>query len=125
MLKRIEVVEPPYRAPQYMLVSRMIADTGFMPKVSGMSSVTPLGAPSPGSTPTRMPRNTPTIIRRMLYGLTARANPCARSGKFSNMGPPSSVPAEPVFQRALEERCEEHILEEHKEDQWRADGNRD
>src|SRR5512136_584379 len=108
-----------------MLVSRMIADTGFMPKVSGMSSVTPLGAPSPGSTPTRMPRNTPTIIRRMLYGLTARANPLARSGRFSNMGPPSSVPAEPVFQRALEERREKRVLEQQEQDQRSAERNRD
>jgi hypothetical protein len=30
MLNRIEVVEPPNSAPQYMLVSRMIAETGFM-----------------------------------------------------------------------------------------------
>ncbi len=97
-----------------MLVSRMIAETGFMPKVSGMSSVTPLGAPSPGSTPTRMPRNTPTIISMMLYGLTARANPFIRSGRFSNMVPPPSIPAEPVFQRALEERREKHVLEEHE-----------
>ena len=39
-----------------MLDSRMMADTGSMPKVSGSSSDTPLGAPRPGRTPTRMPK---------------------------------------------------------------------
>ena len=62
MLNRIEVVEPPNSAPQYMLVSRMIAETGSIVKVSGISSVTPFGAPRPGSTPTRMPSSTPTTI---------------------------------------------------------------
>ena len=62
MLNRIEVVEPPNSAPQYMLASRMMADTGSIEKVSGISSVTPLGAPSPGSTPTRMPNRTPATI---------------------------------------------------------------
>ena len=62
MLNRMDVVEPPNSAPQYMLASRMIAETGSIVKVSGMSSVTPLGAPRPGSTPTRMPNRTPTTI---------------------------------------------------------------
>ena len=65
MLNRMEVVEPPKRAPQYMLVSRMIADTGSMVKVSGRSKETPFGAPSPGSTPTRMPSKTPAAVSRM------------------------------------------------------------
>jgi hypothetical protein len=59
MLKRIEVVEPPKSAPQYMLASRMIAETGSMANVRGMSKVTPFGAPRPGNTPTRMPNSTP------------------------------------------------------------------
>ena len=62
MLNRIDVTEPPKSAPQYMLDSRMMAETGCMPKVSGSSSDTPFGAPSPGSTPTRMPSSTPTTI---------------------------------------------------------------
>ena len=63
MLNRIEVIEPPNNAPQYMQESRMIADTGDMLKVSGSSSATPFGAPRPGSTPTRMPSSTPITIR--------------------------------------------------------------
>src|SRR5512133_14882 len=108
-----------------MLVSRMIAEPGFMPKVSGISSVTPLGAPSPGSTPTRMPRNTPTIISMMLYGLMAMANPFIRSGRLSNMVPPPSIPAEQVFQRALEERCDKDVFEEHEQNHRSADRDDD
>ena len=62
MLNRMEVVEPPNKAPQYMLVSRMIAEIGSIVKVSGKSSDTPLGAPNPGNTPTRMPSRTPAAI---------------------------------------------------------------
>ncbi len=62
MLNRIEVVEPPNSAPQYMQLSRMMAETGSMAKVSGSSSDTPFGAPRPGSTPTRMPSITPSTI---------------------------------------------------------------
>src|SRR3954453_12275768 len=65
MLNRIEVTEPPNSAPQYIEESRIIADTGCMPKVSGNSSDTPLGAPRPGNTPTRMPSRTPINIRKI------------------------------------------------------------
>ena len=64
-MKRIEVVEPPKSAPQYIEDRRMIAETGVIVKVSGKSRVTPLGAPSPGKTPTRMPSITPPIISAM------------------------------------------------------------
>src|SRR5688572_21737598 len=83
MLNRIDVVEPPNSAPQYMLASRMMADTGSMLNVSGISSVTPLGAPSPGSTPTRIPNSTPASISEMWYGVSATANPCISSVRFS------------------------------------------
>src|SRR5215204_6956622 len=53
MLNRIDVVDPPNSAPQYMLVSRMMAETGSIEKVSGIRMVTPFGAPKPGSTPTK------------------------------------------------------------------------
>ena len=65
MLNRIDVTEPPNNAPQYIDESRMMADTGCIPKVSGSSSDTPLGAPRPGSTPTRMPSSTPITIRKI------------------------------------------------------------
>jgi len=56
-------METPNSAPQYMQESRMIAEVGLMVKVSGSSRATPLGAPRPGSTPTRMPSSTPITIR--------------------------------------------------------------
>ena len=62
MLKRMDVVEPPNSAPQYIDDRTMIPLIGSMLKVSGISSVTPFGAPSPGSTPTRMPSSTPPAI---------------------------------------------------------------
>src|SRR5262249_60455718 len=49
ILNRMEVTEPPNSAPQYMLERSIMAETGAMPKVSGSSSETPFGAPSPGS----------------------------------------------------------------------------
>ena len=39
-----------------------MAETGSIEKVSGSSSVTPFGAPRPGSTPTRMPSSTPPMM---------------------------------------------------------------
>ena len=48
ILNRMDVTEPPNNAPQYIEESRMIADTGCIPKVSGSSSDTPLGAPEAG-----------------------------------------------------------------------------
>jgi len=63
MLKRIEVVDPPNSAPQYIDESTMIPLIGSMLYVSGRSSVTPFGAPRPGSTPTRIPSSTPPTIR--------------------------------------------------------------
>ena len=65
ILNRMDVTEPPNNAPQYIEESRMMADTGCIPKVSGSSSDTPLGAPRPGSTPTRMPSSTPITIRKI------------------------------------------------------------
>jgi hypothetical protein len=43
----------------------MMADTGCIPKVSGSSSDTPLGARGRASTPTRMPSSTPITIRKI------------------------------------------------------------
>ncbi|MNS52303.1 hypothetical protein D3C72_850130 [compost metagenome] len=78
MLNSIEVIEPPNSAPQYMHDNRMIADTGDMVKVSGSNSATPLGAPRPGNTPTRMPSSTPITIRPIWPGVRIRFMPCSR-----------------------------------------------
>src|SRR3954467_15371171 len=96
MLNRIEVVDPPKSAPQYMLVRRMIAETGFMLNVSGISSVTPFGAPSPGRTPTRMPSSTPTIISSTCCKVRATAKPWQSASRLAMV---VSVESEPGFER--------------------------
>src|SRR5687768_15925045 len=83
----MEVTEPPNNAPQYMHESRMIAETGCMPKVSGNSSDTPFGAPRPGSTPTRMPSSTPITIRNIWLPDSAMVKPWRSASRFSNEAP--------------------------------------
>jgi len=88
MLNRIEVVDPPNRAPQYMLVSRMMAETGSIVKVSGNSRETPFGAPSPGNTPTRIPSRTPTAISARWKSEKAIEKPSSKLLKLSNANSP-------------------------------------
>ena len=115
MLKRIDVTEPPKSAPQYMLESRMMAETGVMPNVSGRRSETPFGAPSPGSTPTRMPRRTPTTISTRCCQLSAMVKPCRSASRFSTQAllpplPACGERAEPPLSGArLAERSEARV----------------
>src|SRR5690606_20678509 len=64
ILNRMDVVDPPNSAPQYMQDNKIIAEMGSIVNVSGKSRETPLGAPNPGRTPTRIPSVTPSIINR-------------------------------------------------------------
>src|SRR5690606_9530221 len=64
ILNRMDVVDPPNNAPQYMQESRIIAEIGSSENVSRKSRETPLGAPNPGRTPTRIPSVTPSIISK-------------------------------------------------------------
>src|SRR4051795_5316936 len=123
MLNRIEVTEPPNSAPQYMLDSRMIAETGCMPKVSGNNSETPFGAPSPGSTPTRMPSSTPITISARCGTVTAMVKPCRSSSRFS-ISRTRSV-AERRGKRAMRQRYLEQALEDDVECHRRHDGDRE
>src|SRR6266702_2767480 len=108
MLNRIEVTDPPNSAPQYMLESRMMAETGCMPKVNGSSNDTPFGAPSPGSTPTRMPSSTPTTISARCGTVTAMVKPCRSSPRLS-IG--LSSEAKRGGERAMRQAHLEHALE--------------
>ena len=81
MLKRMEVMAPPKSAPQYRLVSRMMADVGGMVKVSGRRIATPLAPPSPGSTPITVPSAMPTTATIRLYGCSATWKPSRRFSK--------------------------------------------
>src|SRR5437868_11653334 len=60
-----------------------IAEVGSIVKVSGSRIATPLGPPSPGSTPTKMPSTSPTIIRTSVFHVSRTAKPCSSSPKAS------------------------------------------
>src|ERR1700687_2747616 len=60
-----------------------IADVGSMVKVSGSRIATPLGPPSPGSTPTKMPSTSPTIISASVFHVIRTAKPCINKPKAS------------------------------------------
>lgn len=52
-----------------------IAEVGSIVKVSGNRIATPLGPPSPGSTPTKMPSTSPTIISMSVFHVSRTAKP--------------------------------------------------
>src|SRR5437763_8065250 len=121
MLNRMEVTEPPNSAPQYMLERRMTAETGAIPNVKGRSSETPFGAPSPGRTPTRMPKSTPMSISPRCGSVTAMVKPCRRSSRFSM----ARSEAEHVRKGAVRQRHLEHALEYQIERERRRNRDRD
>ncbi len=55
----MEVVEPPYIAPEYIEASMMSALTGFMLSTMGSSIASAPAGPIPGRTPMMVPRNAP------------------------------------------------------------------
>src|SRR5882672_9022542 len=71
----------------------MIAPAGFMLKVSGSSIAMVAGGPRPGSTPTTVPRNTPTKHHSRFEGASATEKPCRRPATMS------TLEAEPGGQR--------------------------
>src|SRR4249919_1939722 len=52
-----------------------IAEVGSIVNVSGSRIATPFGPPSPGSTPTKMPRTRPTIIRMSVFHVIRTVKP--------------------------------------------------
>ena len=60
-----------------------IAEVGSMVKVSGSRIATPFGPPSPGSTPTKMPSTSPTIISASVFHVSRTAKPCSSRPKAS------------------------------------------
>src|SRR5205807_9281056 len=55
-----------------------IADVGSIVKVSGNRIATPLGPPRPGSTPTKMPSTSPTIIKASVFQARRTVKPRRR-----------------------------------------------
>ena len=60
MFSRIEVVDPPYMAPQKIPASMITAETGSILRVAGRRRAIVAGGPSPGRTPMAVPRRAPT-----------------------------------------------------------------
>ena len=54
-----------------------------MVKVSGSRIATPFGPPSPGSTPTKMPSTSPTIISASVFQVSRTLKPCSSRPKAS------------------------------------------
>src|SRR5215471_12894009 len=72
-----------------------IAEVGSMVNVSGSRIATPFGPPKPGSTPTKMPRTSPTIISDRVFAVSSTPKPCRRRPRASTLEP------QPGLERAL------------------------
>src|SRR5207237_1061759 len=60
-----------------------MADVGSIVKVRGNRIATPFGPPRPGSTPTKMPSTSPTIINANVFQVSRTPKPCMSSPKAS------------------------------------------
>src|SRR6476646_3069275 len=98
-----------------MQESITMAEVGSMVKVSGSRIATPLGPPSPGSTPTKMPSTSPTIISRSVFQVRRTAKPCKRRPKASmNSDPVDLLAADGRFERPLRHDDVEGDVERHE-----------
>src|SRR6266496_4920958 len=85
-----------------MQESMTMAEVGSMVKVSGSRIATPLGPPRPGSTPTKMPSTSPTIISSSVFHVSSTAKPCIKRPKASmTQSPIDRLTAEGRFERPL------------------------
>src|ERR1700679_3489979 len=96
-----------------MLDSITIADVGSIVKVSGSRIATPLGPPSPGSTPTKMPSTSPTIIKASVFHVIRTAKPCSSRPKAS-IENQSWLVAEGRLERSLRHDDVERDIEGHE-----------
>ena len=72
-----------------MQLSMMIAEVGFMLKVSGSRIATPLAPPRPGSTPISTPRMMPTSMKPRFGSVAATPKPWTRLLSSSIYSPSS------------------------------------
>src|SRR5262245_16754358 len=91
-----------------MQESITIADVGSMVNVSGSRIATPFGPPRPGSTPTKIPSTSPTIISDNVLKVSSTSKPCHRSWSASILEP------EPALDRALRHDHVERDVEGHE-----------
>src|SRR5690349_10977306 len=92
-----------------------MAEVGSMVKVSGSRMATPFGPPRPGSTPTKMPSTSPTIISKTVFQVSRTAKPC-RSRPKASMSLRGLLVAEGRFERPLRHDDVEHDVEGHEHD---------
>src|SRR6267143_5845160 len=96
-----------------------MADVGSIVNVNGSRIATPLGPPSPGSTPTKMPSTSPTIIKASVFQVSSTVKPCNSRVKAS-IG--FALEAEGRFKRPFRHDDIERDLEgeEHQEREHEA-----
>src|ERR1700716_2866374 len=96
-----------------------IAEVGSMVNVSGSRIATPFGPPRPGSTPTKMPSTSPTIIRRIVFHVSRTAKPCINKPKASIEDLswfPHALVAEGRLERSLRHDDVKRDIEGHEHD---------
>src|SRR5882672_354336 len=81
-----------------MQESMTMAEVGSIVKVSGSRIATPFGPPRPGSTPTKMPSTSPTIMKASVFHVIRTAKPWSSRPKASIR---ALLEAEGRFQRTL------------------------
>src|ERR1700753_1681032 len=106
-----------------MLDSIRIAEVGSIVNVSGSRIATPLGPPRPGSTPTKMPSTSPTIISAMIFHVISTAKPGSNNPKASiGLIPiPESI-AQGRFERPLGHDDVEGDIEGHEHQRAENEG---
>src|SRR6516225_11229562 len=99
-----------------MQESMTMAEVGSIVNVSGSRIATPFGPPSPGSTPTKTPSSSPTIISDSVFHVMRTANPCSRRPSAS-IARSSRLAPEQRFDRSLGHQDVERDIErdEHRE----------
>src|SRR3979411_839494 len=78
-----------------------MAEVGSMVNVSGSRIATPFGPPRPGSTPTKMPSTSPTIISASVFHVSSTAKPCIKRPKASMLDPVGLSAPKGRFERPL------------------------
>jgi hypothetical protein len=87
-----------------MQLSMMIAEVGFMLKVSGSRIATPFAPPRPGSTPISTPSRMPMNMKPMLGSVRATPKPCIKLLISSMAYSPSQVSSGPLISGTRNQR---------------------
>src|ERR1700722_1088304 len=109
-----------------MLDSITMAEVGSIVKVSGSKIATPLGPPRPGSTPTKMPSTSPTIIRAIVFHVISTTKPCSKRPNASMDAlswSAHALVAEGRFERPLRHDDVKCDIESHEHDSREQKGS--